>query len=176
MVLEFEQGRNMTANQSVLAQGARERFRGYDRWLVLLLAVTYLLSWVAIMGGGDTIGVVGLLLMISEMTLVMALDRDGVLSLRGRIPLRLTCLVQLVLFVVVVFLFYIWLIPYLVVAFVDGPGQKADPELAQQHRIAQLEADLGITPTADGNCGQCGQPLQAGAEYCAYCGARVAPA
>lgn len=165
----------MTVDQAVTANGVRNRFRGYDRRVVLLLAATYVLSWVAIMGGGDTIGVVGLLAMISEMTLVMALDRDGVLSLRGRIPLPLTCLVQMFLFVVVVAFFYLWLIPYLVVAFIDGPGPKADPDLARQRRIAQLEAELGIEPTADGNCGKCGKPLQAGAEFCAYCGARVAP-
>ena len=164
----------MTANQPEV-HPAPSRFRSYRRPVVLLFAAAYVLGWAAIMTGGDVIGVIGLLTLISLMTLVLALDRDGVLSFRGRIPIRLTCLAQLVLFILAVFFFYIWLIPYLVVALVDGPGVRPDPEIERQRRIAALEAELGIMPTAEGNCGNCGRPLQIGAEFCAYCGTRVAP-
>jgi RNA polymerase subunit RPABC4/transcription elongation factor Spt4 len=142
---------------------------------VLLLAALFILCWVVIMAGSSSLAGGALLVMIAEVVLVFALDRNGVLSLRGRIPLPMIALVQIVLFVAVVFLFYLWMIPYLVVALIDGPGSRAETDYEREKRIAALEGELGIEPVAEGHCSNCGKPLQAGAEFCAYCGTPVSP-
>lgn len=53
--------------------------------------------------------------------------------------------------------------------------QRKRAPIEQRRRIAELEAQLGIEPKVEGNCPNCGKPLQADAEFCGFCGKRVVP-
>jgi hypothetical protein len=50
--------------------------------------------------------------------------------------------------------------------------RKAEPS-RRRRKIAEQEAELGMIPGTEGSCQKCHQPLQLGAEFCAYCGERV---
>ncbi len=39
--------------------------------------------------------------------------------------------------------------------------------------IAELDAQMGFLPPAEGACRVCHKPLQVGAEFCSYCGETV---
>lgn len=45
--------------------------------------------------------------------------------------------------------------------------------LRYRRKIAEQEAALGMIPHTEGSCQKCHQPLQLGAEFCAYCRERV---
>jgi RNA polymerase subunit RPABC4/transcription elongation factor Spt4 len=62
---------------------------------------------------------------------------------------------------------------YLVQAYQTYRRYKQLEPLRRQRKIAEQEAELGMIPRTEGNCHRCHQPLQLGAEYCAYCGERV---
>ena len=47
--------------------------------------------------------------------------------------------------------------------------------LEHRKRVAELEAQLGIEPQVEGQCPNCGRPLQVDAVFCSFCGARVIP-
>lgn len=62
---------------------------------------------------------------------------------------------------------------YLVQAYLTYRCYRQLEPLRRRRKIAEQEAELGIIPRTDGNCHKCHQPLQLGAEFCAYCGERV---
>lgn len=62
---------------------------------------------------------------------------------------------------------------YLAQAYLAYRHYKQLEPLRQRRKVAEQEADLGMIPQTDGNCRRCHQPLQLGAEFCAYCGERV---
>jgi RNA polymerase subunit RPABC4/transcription elongation factor Spt4 len=62
---------------------------------------------------------------------------------------------------------------YLAQAYLTYRRYKQLEPIRRRRKIAELEAQLGMIPRTDGKCHNCHQPLQLGAEFCAYCGATV---
>lgn len=118
----------------------------------------------------------GMLLWLGSMIAVAAIDWHGFVSLRGRIPWwRLTGGQKFWIVCAYVFAFEIMVPIYLVCAWIDFRRKRAADARERPLRIAQMEAELGMTPATEGTCGSCGKPLQAGAQFCAYCRAPVTP-
>ena len=158
---------------TLTADPPRQWHRYQRRTMVLLLlAAVAAIALIAL--GGDSVAGSGVLLIWGELILVLAIDGKGVPRLRGRIgwhPILLAALVFLTWW-------FPWLYVYLAVAAVDTWKRRdAAPSSAfpREREIARLEGELGIEPVSEGTCAKCGRPLQAGAEFCAYCGAPVNP-
>jgi RNA polymerase subunit RPABC4/transcription elongation factor Spt4 len=62
---------------------------------------------------------------------------------------------------------------YIVQAYLAYRHYRQLEPLRRRRKIAEQEVELGMIPRTDGNCHKCHQPLQLGAEFCAYCGVRV---
>jgi RNA polymerase subunit RPABC4/transcription elongation factor Spt4 len=62
---------------------------------------------------------------------------------------------------------------YLAQAYLTYRRYKQLEPIRRRRKIAELEAELGMIPRTDGKCHKCHQPLQLGAEFCAYCGETV---
>ena len=122
------------------------------------------------------VGTLGMLLWLASMVAVAAIDWHGFISLRGRIPWwRLTGGQKFWLVCAYVFAFEIMVPIYLVCAWIDYRRKRVADAQQRPFHIAQMEAELGVTPATEGSCAACGKPLQAGAQFCSYCRAPVAP-
>lgn len=119
-----------------------------------------------------------LIVYLGVVSTILALDWRHVLSLHGNIPwatlsrpARIGIAIGLAL-VYALFIVLLLSLPVLYLAFAikDTIDQRRNSVPARKLKIAELEASLGILPGTDGVCPQCHKPLQAGAEFCAYCG------
>ncbi|HEX6799906.1 MAG TPA: DUF4236 domain-containing protein [Ktedonobacterales bacterium] len=118
----------------------------------------------------------GILLWFASMIAVAAIDWHGFVSLRGRIPWwRLTGGQKFWLVCAYIFFFEIMVPVYLVGAWIDYRRKRVADAQQRPFHIAQLEAEMGMTPATEGTCASCGKPLQAGAQFCSYCRAPVSP-
>lgn len=148
---------------------------------ILLFIIPLLLT----SGSGDTysadtwfsrLSQIGLFTLFGEMVLVMVLDWRGVITLRGaskgytfhkgqRVSTTggFVCLY--------IFFPYIMLPIYLVRTALEYRRTKYEREHQQRHKVASLEAELGILPAIEGACRVCKKPLVVGADFCQYCGA-----
>lgn len=115
---------------------------------------------------------------IGVVSTILALDWRHFLSLHGNIPWatlswpgRIGIIIGLTL-VYALFLVLLLSLPVLYLAFAvkDTIDQRRNSAPASKLKTAELEASLGMLPGTDGVCPQCHKPLQAGAEFCAYCG------
>lgn len=121
-------------------------------------------------------GNLGMLLWFASMIAVAAIDWHGFVSLRGRIPWwRLTGGQKFWLVCAYIFFFEIMVPVYLVGAWIDYRRKRVADAQQRPFHIAQLEAEMGMTPATEGTCASCGKPLQAGAQFCSYCRAPVSP-
>lgn len=139
------------------------------------LIVAYVLALaVAAIPASELLATLAGLTFLVVTVVAFVLDRRAVLTLRGRIGQWQPSGCLTVGLVVLFFpLFLFWMIPYLIVAALDTRAADARRALERQRRIAELEGRLGLLPEPAGTCPACGKPLQAGAEYCAYCGGSV---
>ena len=120
----------------------------------------------------------GLLLLFGEIIYVMIQDWSGAITIRGSSKgytfhkgQKVSTTGGFVL--LYIFFPYIMLPIYLVRTTSDYHRMKHLNEQRQKHKIASLEAELGIMPPVDGTCRACKKPLVVGAEYCQYCGTTV---
>ena len=119
---------------------------------------------------------IGLVLLFAEIIFVMTQDWRGAITLRGaskgytfhkgkRVSTTATFVILYISFP------YIMLPIYLVRTTSDYQRMKQLKVQQQKHKIATLEAELGIMPPTEGICRACQKPLVVGAEFCQYCGA-----
>lgn len=125
----------------------------------------------------------GLIVLLGVVSTILALDWRHFLTLHGNIPWatlswpgRIGLMLTYAVFIVLLFS-----LPVLYLAFAvkdtvyDTIDQRRTSAPASKLKTAELEASLGILPGIDGECPQCHKPLQAGAEFCAYCGTALSP-
>lgn len=151
------------------------------------LSAAQVLAWIFLFAdsgatapdGSSTLGALGtlsMLLWFGSVISVAAIDWHGFVSLRGRIPWwRLTGGQKFWIVCAYVFVFEIMVPIYLVGAWIDYRRQRVADAQQRPFHIAQMEAEMGMTPATEGTCAACGKPLQAGAQFCSYCRAPVAP-
>lgn len=167
------------ADMSVVQRGGEGRdvpapeYHEYRPWVVGGLIAVYVGAWLTALAWEPFAGAAAAIL-VAVIILTLVLDGSGVLTLRGRIwqerlPVAATGCIVLLFFPFLI----LWVIPYLIIAASDTQRASERQRLIQRQRIAQLERDLGFLPLSEGTCSSCQRPLQAGAEFCAYCGARV---
>ena len=116
----------------------------------------------------------GFAIYLLVITTITALDWHGFLTLNGSLKWKSMAgwqkLVVGCLFVVLnVFVLGF----YLAQAYLTYRRYRQLEPLRRRRKIAELEAELGMIPRTEGKCHKCHQPLQVGAEFCAYCGEPV---
>jgi RNA polymerase subunit RPABC4/transcription elongation factor Spt4 len=121
---------------------------------------------------------VGLLILIAEIICVMVYDWRGVVTLRGALKtqrLRKGKLVSTIHWYVLLYLCfpYVMLPIYLTRTVRDQRLAAQRKPLELKRHIAEVEAQLGFLPPAEGTCRACHKQLQIGAEFCPYCGETV---
>lgn len=163
--------------QPTINPGKPAKFYRYRGWVVAALIADYVFFWIAVAIGYRPISDLAVVIFFVEIAYTLVVDANGVVSLRGRLfHARLPKAATVVLGVLYVVLSFLWIIPYLIVTALDAWRPRAEVTAEHYERIAQMEGVLGILPTAEGTCPNCHKPLQLGAEFCAYCGAPMAPA
>jgi hypothetical protein len=162
-------------------------YHPYRLATLIAVSVAQALAWIfAISDPGTTasdgsstfgaLGTLGMLLWFGSMIAVAVIDWHGFISLRGRIAWwRLSGTTKFWLVCGYIFGFEILLLIYLVIAWIDFRQARIAARQQRPFHIAQMEAELGITPPTEGTCANCGKPLQAGAQFCSYCRAPVTP-
>ncbi len=155
--------------------------RRYYGWVLALLA-TGLLAGFLMLGAGGYVASAGTLLYLAVYAALVAFNWNGFVRaiaahrwFRGQQGGANGCLVLFLYLVVVPYVlgFYPF---YGLYQYARGyVNQRKLEPIEQQRRIATLEAKLGIEPSVEGECPQCGKPLQVDAEFCGYCGKRVRP-
>lgn len=125
-----------------------------------------------------TLSGIGLLILLAEIFCVMVYDWRGAVTLRGALKtqrLRKGKLVSTIHWYVLLYLFfpYIMLPIYLTRTVRDHRQAAQRKPLELKRHIAEMEAELGFLPPAEGTCRVCHKPLQIGAEFCSYCGETV---
>jgi RNA polymerase subunit RPABC4/transcription elongation factor Spt4 len=121
---------------------------------------------------------VGLLILLAEILCVMVYDWRGAITLRGALKtqrLRKGKLVSTIHWYVLLYLFfpYVMLPIYLTRTVRDQRQAAQRKPLELKRHIAEMEAQLGFLPPAEGTCRACHKQLQIGAEFCPYCGVTV---
>ncbi len=120
----------------------------------------------------------GLFILVAEMIFIMVSDWRGAITLRGALKtqrLRKGKLVSTKHWYFLLYLFfpYIMLPIYLTRTVRDQRQAAQRKPLELKRHIAEMEAELGFLPPAEGTCRVCHKPLQIGAEFCSYCGETV---
>ena len=120
----------------------------------------------------------GLLILFAELVFVMVSDWSGVITLRGAVKTqrwKKGKLVSTKHWYVLLYLFfpYIMLPIYLTRTARDQRQAEQRRSFELKRRVAELDAQMGFLPPAEGTCRVCHKPLQVGAEFCSYCGESV---
>jgi rubredoxin len=150
----------------------------YSGKLLATLVIASVISILLIFGSGIS----SLLTMLSfsiyllVISIIMVKDWRGFLTMNGALKWRSMGDQQrtMVRFLFVVFN-VVFLEVYLAQAYLTYRHDRQLEPLKRKRKIAEQEAELGIMPHTDGTCGKCNQPLQVGAEFCVFCGARAMP-
>lgn len=122
----------------------------------------------------NVLSTIGSLLLFALIIPVLIIDWRGAVTLNGVIKWRS----MRVWLRIVAGFFALGLSPFLLVVYLSQAFQtyryfKQQEPLKRRSKIAELEAQMGFMPHAEGTCRNCQKPLQIGAEYCAYCGVSV---
>src|SRR6516162_4109529 len=150
----------------------------YHLWTLILLGVGTLFYeidvWAFDPEAYPALFGVALVVYLGVVVSMFALDGHHVLTLHGHVdwqmlswPARLGVVLGYTVLTVLLFSLPVLYLAFAVKDTVDPRPPRPD---ALKLKTAQLEAELGILPGVDGECQQCHQLLQAGAEYCMYCG------
>lgn len=170
---------------------ARDSLRRYQGWVLAALALALTASMVCIFADkgqtgpngetqGGTLAGIGGLLYLALFPALIVIDTGA--FVRAVAAHRWVRSVQGGAKVAVAALLYIFVVPYVVAAYpFVGVFQYARGYLGARQRlplerrrhIAEMEAGLDIEPGTQGQCPNCGKPLQIDAEFCAFCGTRV---
>ncbi len=118
-----------------------------------------------------TMGFLIYLLVIATITVV---DWRGFLTMNGSLKWKSMTNQQRLLVGCLFVVFNVFVLGfYLAQAYLAYHRYRQLEPLRHRRKIAEQEAELGMIPQTDGNCRKCHQPLQLGAEFCAYCRDRV---
>jgi hypothetical protein len=142
---------------------------------ILLISVDFFFhSSLSAISGWLTIP--GFTIYLLVISFIMVKDWRGFLTMNGSLKWKsLTGRQRLIVGCVFVILNAFFLEFYLAQAYLTYRRDKQLEPLKRRRKIAEQEAELGMMPRTDGTCYKCHQPLQLGAEFCVYCGARVTP-
>jgi hypothetical protein len=125
-------------------------------------------------GASGPLAIISFAIYLMVIAAIIVVDWRGFLTMNGFLKWKsLTGQLRLIVGCLFVALNVLVLGFYLVQAYLAYRRYKQLEPLRQRRKVAEQEADLGMMPQTDGTCHRCQQPLQLGAEYCAYCGERV---
>lgn len=121
------------------------------------------------------LSLVGGLVLFGESVVVMLLDYQGAISLRGAVKtwfVRRRQVVNRPPWLLLCYALIPWLVLllYIIRASLDARYLRA---LRYKKEIVFLEAQCGIVPAFEGVCRVCQMPLVVGASFCQYCRAPV---
>ena len=143
-----------------------------------MLVTASVISITLIFGSGisSLLTVLSFLIYLGVISTIMVKDWRGFLTMNGWLKWR-SMGDQQRLMVGCLFAVFnaVFLLVYLGQAYMTYRRDKQLEPLKRRRKIAEQEAELGMMPHTDGTCYKCNQPLQVGAEFCVFCGARVMP-
>jgi hypothetical protein len=171
-------------------------YRYYSRSMLLALMIVYVITSLLVMmpivlPGSITATAsentrdwlnalvnIGVFLFIIQAIFVLIYDWHGTVTLRGWTKSRAWQESQLGNFTLLYVLLYLFfpeiMLPVYLVRIALGWRQAEEQRThARKEHIAVMEAELGILPPTSGTCRTCYKALQAGAEFCQYCGVPV---
>jgi RNA polymerase subunit RPABC4/transcription elongation factor Spt4 len=125
-------------------------------------------------GASSPLAIIGFAIYLLVITTILAVDWRGFLTMNGWLKWKsMTDQRRLIAGCLFGVLNVVVLGIYLAQAYLTYRRYRQLEPLRRRRKIAELEAELGMIPRIDGNCHKCHQPLQLGAEFCAYCGETV---
>ena len=140
---------------------------------ILLISGDYVFQG-SLGGASGPLAIMGFTIYLLVITRITVVDWRGFLTMNGLLKWKsMTNKQRLTAGCLFVALNVFVLGFYLAQAYLTYRLYKQSEPLRRRRKIAELEADLGMIPRTDGNCQKCHQPLQLGAEFCAYCGETV---
>lgn len=142
------------------------------------LVAAAVISIVLILGSGISgwLTILSVLIYMSVVSFLLVKDWRGFLTMNGGLKWRsMTDQQKLTIGCVFTVFNVVFLGIYFVQAYKTYRYDKQLEPLKRRREIAEKEAELGFMPHTDGTCYKCNQPLQVGAEFCVFCGARVTP-
>jgi RNA polymerase subunit RPABC4/transcription elongation factor Spt4 len=142
-----------------------------------LLLIAGNLAFQSILGGpSGPLAIIGITIYLLVITIISLCDWRGFFTMNGLLKWKsITNKQRLIAGCLFVTLNAFVLGLYFAQAYLTYRRYKQSEPLRRRRKIAEQEAELGMIPQTDGNCHKCHQPLQLGAEFCAYCGERVTP-
>jgi hypothetical protein len=142
---------------------------------ILLISGVYVFQG-SLGGASGPLAIIGFTIYLLVITKIMVVDWRGFLSMNRLLKWKsMTNKQRLIVGCLFVALNVLVLGFYLSQAYLTYRRYKQLEPLRRRRKIAELEAELGMIPRTDGTCQKCHQPLQLGAEFCAYCGETVTP-
>ncbi len=127
-------------------------------------------------GASGPLAITGITVYLLVITIISVCDWRGFLTMNGWLKWKsMTNKQRLFAGCLFVALNVLVLGFYLAQAYLTYRRYRQLEPLRRRRKIAEQEAELGMIPQTDGACHKCRQPLQLGAEFCAYCGERVTP-
>ena len=120
------------------------------------------------------LAIMGITIYLLVIATITGVDWRGFLTMNGILKWKsMTGKQRLIVGCLFVVLNVFFLGIYLTQAYQTYRCYKKSEPSRRQRKLAELEAALGMIPQTEGNCHKCHQPLQLGAELCAYCGESV---
>lgn len=143
-------------------------------WEAILVAILMVGGFVL---GGNGVSA-GIVLMLAGIVWVIVRDGRGLRSIRNLFNWEAMSGGGKTLLILGILSLWVFFLPiYLVRVLIDSFRSRREAALSAplltKQRTAELESQLGIVPSVEGECRKCQKPLQVGAEYCAYCGEPV---
>ncbi|TMD63002.1 MAG: zinc ribbon domain-containing protein [Chloroflexi bacterium] len=165
------------------SQTMSQRHR-YSGKLLATLAIASIVSMLLISGvyvfqsslvwASGPLAIMSFTIYLLVIATITRIDWRGFLTMNGLLKWKsMTGKQRLIVGCLFVALNAVVLAIYLALAYQTYRRYKQLEPLRRQRKIAEQEAELGMIPRTEGNCQRCHQPLQLGAEFCAYCGERV---
>ncbi len=140
---------------------------------VLLISGVYVIQG-SLGGASGPLAIMGFTIYLLIITKITVVDWRGFLTMNGWLKWKsMTNKQRLIVGCLFVALNVFVLSFYLAQAYLTYRRYKQLEPIRRRRKIAELEAQLGMIPRTDGKCHKCQQPLQLGAEFCAYCGETV---
>ncbi len=156
----------------------------YPGKLLATLAIASVVSMLLISGdyvfqgslgaASGSLAIMGFTIYLLVITKITVVDWRGFLTMNGLLKWKsMTNKQRLMVGCLFVALNVCVLGFYLAQAYLRYRRYRQLEPIRRRRKIAELEAELGMIPRTEGKCHKCHQPLQLGAEFCAYCGETV---
>ena len=172
-ILQSQQQSQSTSQQHLYSGKQLAKLAGASVVSMLLISGHFVfqssLGWAS-----GPLAIVGFAIYLPVIATIMVADWRGFLTLNGFLKWKsMTGQQRLLVGCLFVALNVFVLDFYLVQAYLAYHRYRLLEPSRRRRKIAEQEAELGMIPRTEGNCRKCHQPLQLGAEFCAYCGERV---